>query len=205
MINFISDMIEKVGYLGIAALMFIETLFPPIPSELIMPFAGYTALIGKLSLVGVIIAGVIGSLLGSLVLYALSVLIDNGKIESWLERHGSKLGLRLEKYFASRDWFDRNSRSSVFLGRLIPGLRSVVSIPAGMRRMHLGRFIFYSGLGTALWTTGLAVAGYLLGNQFGKVEQVIGKYGLVITVLIAGIVIWLMFFRRNKKAKSNHS
>lgn len=198
MIDFISDIIENVGYLGIAVLMFIETLFPPIPSELIMPFAGYTALLGKLSLLGVITAGVIGSLLGSLILYALSVLIDNGKIEGWLERHGSKLGLKLEKYFASRDWFDRNSRSAVFLGRLIPGLRSIVSIPAGMRRMHLGRFIFYSGLGTALWTTGLAVAGYLLGTQFGKAEQVVGKYGMVMTTLIAGTVIWLMLFRRRK-------
>ena len=200
MINFISEMVEKVGYLGIAFLMFLETLFPPIPSELIMPFAGYSASVGRLSLVGVILAGVVGSMLGTVALYALSFLIDNGKIEGWLERHGSKLGLRLEKYFASRDWFDRNSRSAIFFGRLVPGLRSIVSIPAGMRRMHLGRFIFYSGLGTALWTTGLSVAGYLLGTQFGRVEQVVGKYGLVMAAVIGVVIVWFIFIKKNKKS-----
>ena len=196
MITFISDIIAQAGYFGIAILMFVETLFPPIPSELIMPFAGYTASMGKLSLVGVLIAGFAGSLAGTLLLYGASLLIDNTKIEDWLERHGSKIGLRMEKYLTSREWFERNNKAAIFFGRLIPGVRSIISIPAGMGRMHPVKFIFYSGLGTALWTSTLTIAGFLLGSQYEKVAGFSKTYGLIAFTLLLILLIWQFKFKR---------
>ena len=158
--------------MGIVALMFIENVFPPIPSELIMPLAGYVSAQGKLSLVGVIVAGTAGTVLGALPLYYLGRFIDPERLKSFADRHGRWLAVSKDDLAKAERWFKRYGGTAVFLCRLVPGLRSLISIPAGIYRMELSRFLLYTSAGAVIWTTFLAYLGFLLGNNFTEV----GKY-----------------------------
>ncbi len=185
------SLIGSAGYFGIVFLMFVENVFPPIPSEFIMPLAGFMAGEDKFSLIGVIIAGTLGSVLGALPLYYLGAKLGEEKLKKFAARHGRWLTLTPEDIDRADDWFDRHGAKAVLFCRLVPGIRSFVSIPAGFNRMNLASFLFFTFLGSAVWTSFLAYAGYFLGTNFRQ----IGEYLDVATYIVFGLVIALYLWR----------
>lgn len=188
----------SLGYPGVALLMFLENIFPPIPSELIMPLAGFTAGTGQLSFVGVVLAGALGSLLGQLPLYYLGRWVGEEKLVAWADRYGKWLTVSGAEVRRADDWFDRHGHKAVFLARLVPGLRSLISVPAGLSEMNLGTFLLYSAFGTTLWVVLLAALGGLLGQNYNLVDTYLGPVALVVLGgLIIFAVVWIV--RRHNK------
>ena len=175
---------EKLGTLGIALLMFAENVFPPIPSELIMPLAGFSAARGERNLLMVIIAGSIGSLLGALLWYYIGQKIGAERAERWAEKHGHWLTLSPKEVEQSCAWFNRHGGKAVFIGRLMPAVRTLISVPAGIAGMPLGSFLVYSTAGTIIWTALLAMAGYFLESQYDKVAHWMNPISNVVIGLI---------------------
>ena len=183
------------GYLGIAALMFLENLFPPIPSELIMPSAGYSAGQGRLSLFGVILSGTAGSVAGAMFWYYVGKIIGADRLKAWAGRHGRWLTLKPRDVDRVDRWFDTHAGKAVFLGRFVPAIRTLISVPAGVFGMALPRFLLFSTLGTALWTALLATAGYLLEGQHEQVAAYLNPLtnivlGLIVAVYLYRVVTW---------------
>jgi len=190
MFDWMIQMLERSGYLGVAVLMFLENLFPPIPSELIMPSAGYQAAQGQLSLIGVVIAGTAGSLLGALFWYAVGRFAGEDRVKHWARRHGRWLTVTPAGIDKADDWFDRHNAWAVSLGRLVPAIRTLVSIPAGLFEMRPGPFLFFSALGTTAWSTALATAGYLLGSNYHAVAAYLNPIANVVIGAIAVIYLY---------------
>jgi membrane protein DedA with SNARE-associated domain len=183
------NLVTSTSYAGIVFLMFIENVFPPIPSELIMPLAGYIAAQGKISLAWVIAAGTAGSVLGALPLYYLGRKLGQERLKALADRHGRWLTVSRRDLERGARWFERFGGAAVFLCRLVPGVRSLISIPAGMARMSLWRFLVYTTAGTALWAGLLAYVGYFLGRNFAAVSEWLDPIAwLVFGMLLAGYV-----------------
>ncbi|MCY7375798.1 MAG: DedA family protein [Pyrinomonadaceae bacterium] len=191
MTDWIMNLIAATGYFGIVALMFIENIFPPIPSEFIMPLAGFMVTQDKFSLFGVIIAGTSGSIVGALPLYYLGAKVGEERLKKFAERHGRWLTLAPGDIERANGWFERHGAKAVFLCRLVPGIRSLISIPAGFNRMNLGSFLLFTTIGSGVWTSFLAYAGYFLGTNFREV----GEYLDVATYLVFGTIIVLYLWR----------
>ena len=181
------------GYPGIALLMFIENVFPPLPSELIMPLAGFAAAEGDLSLVGVIVAGSLGALLGQLPFYLLGRWLGEETLVSWADRYGRFLLLSGRDLERADRWFDRYGVQAVFFGRLVPGLRSLIPVPAGLSGMPVLRFLLYSLFGTVVWTLLLALLGFVLRQNYALVGRYLGSLPLVVIGAIAVVALgWLV-------------
>jgi membrane protein DedA with SNARE-associated domain len=172
------------GYGAIFAAMFLENLFPPIPSELIMPLGGFYVQQQKLALVPVVLAGLLGTVLGALPWYGIGRLVNEERIEHWLERHGRWIGISPQELHRSREWFNRHGTALVFWGRLVPGIRTLISIPAGIEMMPLGPFLIWTTAGSLIWTLFLTVAGMALGEGYSKVELWIEPVARVVKVLL---------------------
>lgn len=198
----ILHIMSELGYVGIVFLMFLENVFPPIPSELIMPAAGFAAARGELSIVGVIIAGGVGSVLGAVALYAVGRQMNEQRLIALTERYGKWLLLSPADIRKADDWFDRHGRKIVFFGRLIPGIRSLLSIPAGMSGMPFGQFLLYTSLGTTLWSGLLALAGYQLGNHYEVVETWLAPIGQLVLVLLLLLVAKWIWQRLQQRRSS---
>jgi len=198
MLTWIQQTMTSLGYVGVAFLMFVENVFPPIPSELIMPLAGFTAARGELSFVGVVVAGALGSLLGQLPLYYLGRLVGEETLIAWADRYGKWLTVSGRDVKRADDWFDRHGHKAVFLARLVPGLRSLISIPAGLSEMPLPTFLLYSALGTGLWALLLAALGGVLGEQYHLVDAYLGPVAfIVLGALLVAVAVWIL--RRRAK------
>lgn len=200
MSNFITSIIETLGYFGITLLMYVEMVIPVIPSEIIMPFAGFTASSGSLSLVGVVVAGSTGSILGALTLYGLARLIKNESIYEFVRRHGAWTGLTPENVKRAEKVFAKHDKAAVLFGRLIPGVRSVVSLPAGIEKMRVSTFAIFSLIGVTMWTALLAYLGFALGNNYEQVSHFIGSISnIVIAGIILAVVITIIWKRRKSR------
>jgi membrane protein DedA with SNARE-associated domain len=184
------SLIEQTGYVGIFLLMFLETIFPPIPSEVIMPIAGVQAAQGQLSLWAVIASGTAGAMLGNLFWYALARVIGLRRFKPFIERHGRWLTMDWDDVEKSERLFGRFGAGIVSLGRLLPTIRSVISIPAGLLNMRLRSFLIWSTLGTAVWMAVLATAGWGLGKAFHDIEKVLGPLSTAVIVLIVLAYLW---------------
>ena len=201
MLDWISNLINHAGYLGIAALMLAENVFPPIPSEVIMPLAGYNAAQGTLSLLGAIVSGSIGSLAGAFFWFLLGYWLGCQKLKTFALRHGRWLTLTPRDIDRADRWFDRHGGKAVFIGRMVPAVRTLISVPAGVARMELARFTLFSALGTAVWTAILALAGYFLGAGYQRVNGIVAPLANVIMVtLVAGYLYRVATFRRRVRA-----
>jgi membrane protein DedA with SNARE-associated domain len=186
MASWVMSVLAWTGYSGLVFLMFAENVFPPIPSELIVPFAGYMASAGKFSLVGVIAAGTIGSVLGALPLYYSGRKLGYDRTRELARHHGRWLTLSERDIERAKQWFDRHGGVAVFICRMIPGIRSLISIPAGIGSMHVGRFIAFTTAGAAIWTALLATLGFELGKRFHKIEEYLDPVSwLVLAVIVA--------------------
>lgn len=198
MLDWVTNIISSFGYLGIGFLMFLENVFPPIPSELIMPLAGFTVTQGQLNLQFVILAGTLGSVFGALPWYYLGKVVGEQRLRKWIDKHGKWLTLSGKDIDKSKRWLDKYGKATVFFGRLIPGIRTYISVPAGLDKMPLVPFLLYSFAGSLIWTAILTYAGYLLGDNFKLVEKYIKPISVII---IATIVIYLIisFIRRKNR------
>lgn len=188
----IEQIITGIGYPGITVVMFTENVFPPIPSELVMPFAGFLAARGEFTFVGVVVAGVIGSVLGALVLYYIGVWADELLIRNFIRRYGRWFLLSENDLNRALSFFGKYGEAVVFFGRLIPIIRSIISIPAGMNRMPLPKFLFFTALGTTIWTGVLAYAGVFLGENWEAVLDIVDQYqDITLVVLVILVVIFV--------------
>ena len=191
----VQDVIEKFGYLGVALLVVIENVFPPIPSEIVLPFAGFVAqqsssTVGT-SVVGMIIAATIGSVVGALILYAISAAIGPNRLRAFISRFGRWFGVKPTDLARAEEWFDRRTVVAVLVGRCVPLIRSIVSIPAGFRRMKITPFVIYTFVGSLIWNTLLIGAGAVLGDQWDRVGKYVGVFQWV--VILAIIVLLARF------------
>ncbi len=191
MIDLITDIIETLGYLGVAVLVAVENVFPPIPSEVVLPLAGFVAGRGDASLVGMILAATIGSVVGAWALYGVSAAIGPVRLHGFVVRHGRWFGLKEHDLRRAEAWFDRRSDAAVLIGRCVPLIRSIVSIPAGFRRMAFGRFTVLSGIGSLVWNSALIGAGAVLGERWEKVGDAVGllQGAVVIGAVVAVLVV----------------
>ena len=196
--DIVPKLIEQFGYLGVALLMFLETVFPPIPSEVIMPLAGVAAAQGTMSLAGVVASGTAGAMFGNLFWYAVARVIGLRRFRPFIEKHGRWLTLDWSDIEKSEKLFGRFGSAIVGLGRLLPTIRSVVSIPAGLLHMRLRSFLVWSTIGTAAWSSALAVTGYVLGTHFDNINKVLGPLSTGIIVLIILAYIWRQLTWRNR-------
>lgn len=185
LVGWIADVIAALGSVGVGMLTLAEVFFPPIPSELVLPMAGFLAGRGRLSLVAAVIASTIGSTAGALALYWLARAWGVDRVAALLRR----LPLMEEEDLdRARDWFDRHDRSAVFIGRLVPGVRSLISLPAGFQKMPLGMFLTLTTVGSAIWNTALVAGGYLLGSQW----QSIGRYSDWLNLGVIAVLVLLL-------------
>lgn len=190
MTDWVIELIQRAGYIGVGFLMFLETVFPPIPSEVIMPIAGYSAVNGDMTLGGVIVSGTAGAMFGNFFWYLVARVIGIDRFRPFIEKHGRWLTLDWYDVVKAERLFGRFGSVIVGVGRLLPTIRSVVSIPAGLLKMRLKSFLFWSSVGTAGWSSALAVAGYLLGRQFGEIESILGPLSSGIVALIVLAYVW---------------
>lgn len=180
--NWVVDVVRGMGPLGVALLMFLENLFPPLPSEVIMPLAGYLSARGEAPFWAMAVAGTLGSLAGAGFWYGVGRAVSHDRLCAWVDRHGTWLAMTPDDVERSTNWFARHGRTSVFFGRLVPLVRTLISVPAGFSRMPLTQFLALSALGSGLWTFALAYAGLLLGSRFQEVERWMGPVSSAIVV-----------------------
>ena len=197
--------IRALGYPGLALMMFIESVFPPLPSEVILPFAGFLAGRGELNLAAVVAAATAGSLAGALALYGLGRWAEDHVLLGLVRRHGRLVMLNEQDWLRALRAFDRFGGQIVFFGRLVPVIRSLVSIPAGMDHLPLGKFLAYTTLGSSLWNLALAAAGLALGQRWEQVIDWVHEYEVVFFGLAAAGTLALAgraWLRRGQKSSS---
>ena len=200
MFNSFVDIVSQGGYLGVFLLMLAENVFPPIPSELIMPLAGFVSARGDLNIVLVILVGTAGSVVGALPWYYAGALFGRDRLKRMANRYGRWLTVSSVDIDVASLWFARHGAAAVFFGRLIPAIRTLISVPAGIVNMPLLPFLAYSTIGSLIWTALLAVTGYLLQSQYELVEQYVDPISK--SVLIAVIAIYVYRFIRFKPQQS---
>ncbi|SFE84610.1 membrane protein DedA, SNARE-associated domain [Sulfitobacter brevis] len=199
MFDWLAGIVEQGGYVAIAFLMLLENVFPPIPSELIMPLGGYLAQQGTLNPVLVVIAGSIGSLAGTTLWYYGARKLNRDRVYALIDRHGWWLTVTREGMEKAEERFKRHQGAAVFWGRMLPAIRTLISVPAGFARMSLWRFLALSMAGTIIWVSLLTAAGYLLGTQYDKVS---GWINPVTNVLFGALaVLYVVRLLRGKGRK----
>lgn len=194
--DWVVRVVEDLGYLGVALLVALENLFPPIPSEVVLPFAGFVARDGNATLGGMIAAATAGSLAGAWILYGFSAAIGPLRIHTWVVRYGAWFRVSPQDLRNAEDWFDRRAPFAVSIGRCVPLIRSIVSIPAGFRRMPLIPFTLYTLVGSAVWNTALIGAGYVLRDNWDRVEPVLSIVQYLVIAVIALFIarfVWKRF------------
>ena len=189
----VQDVIERLGAIGVALLVILENVFPPIPSEIVLPFAGFVAQRGDGSVVVMIVAATVGAVVGALMLYYVAASIGPARLSAFITRFGRWFGVKPADLARAEQWFDRHAVTAVLLGRCVPLIRSVVSVPAGFRRMSLVPFIVYTALGSAVWNTALIGAGAALGNQWENVEPYVAILQWLVLAAIALFLTWFVY------------
>ncbi|WP_421121044.1 DedA family protein [Aquihabitans daechungensis] len=189
--DWIISVIDAIGYLGVALLVALENVFPPIPSEVVLPAAGLAASRGEATLVGMILAATVGSLVGAWALYLIAAAIGEARLYALIARYGRWLGVKPRDLERADAWFDGHSTLAVLICRCVPLIRSLVSIPAGFRRMSPLRFTLYTLIGSLVWNSVLIGAGYKLGDNWEQVAEWVGTFQyLVIAVILLALAWW---------------
>ena len=178
------ELVDAWGYLGVAIAMFLENVFPPIPSEIVLPFAGFVAQRGDASVWGMLVAATIGSVVGAWILYGVSALIGPERLRVFIVRYGKWFQVKESDLHRAERWFDERATTAVLIGRCVPIIRSIVSIPAGFRRMKIVPFTILTAIGSFAWNLGLIGAGAILGDQWDRVESYVGVFQWIVVLAI---------------------
>ena len=198
MLEWIANTVNSWGYIGIALLMLLENIFPPIPSELIMPLAGFVVAQGKLKFSYVVVAGVVGSILGALPWYYLGKFWGLERIERLADRYSKWLSVSSKDIRKAKQWFERRGKQAACLSRVVPGVRTYISVPAGISKMPLIPFLLYSTIGTAAWVILLTYAGYILGDSYALVKQFLKPIATIVAAsLIFAVILWIIQRKSN--------
>ncbi len=196
--------IEQYGYFGIFFIMALENLFPPIPSEVVLPFSGFVTTTTDLHVIGVILASTAGSVFGAIVLYGVGLLLDVENLERIIDRWGRIIRLKKKDVHRADQWFDRYGKWTVFFGRMMPFLRSVISIPAGMSNMPFLFFIVLTTLGTIIWNILLVSIGAALGENWTEIIQYVKLYSKTIYIILGIVamllIVWYTLYKKRKKS-----
>lgn len=201
--DIIIGIMNQFGYFGIAFLIALENIFPPIPSEVILTFGGFMTTKSSLTVWGVILSATIGSILGAAVLYSIGRWLSPERLERWLEgRLGRILRLKKEDVQKADKWFSQRGKRTVFFCRFVPIVRSLISIPAGISRMNMGIFLLLTALGTALWNIVLVYLGVLFGASWETVAGYLNTYSTISAVILAVLVALLAYLYYNRRIKN---
>ncbi|WP_237208494.1 DedA family protein [Rothia nasimurium] len=199
-IDWVISIMEAIGSPGVGLAVFLENVFPPIPSEVILPLAGFTASQGSMNVIAAFIWATVGSLAGAYFLYYLGAAVGADrlrKVAAWMWL------VKVEDVDAALAWFDKYGKASILIGRVIPGIRSLISIPAGIDRMNPVSFGLYTLLGSSIWNALLIYCGWVLGENWHAVEGVIDQYSKVVYVIVAlalvAVFVWLLRRARQEK------
>jgi membrane protein DedA with SNARE-associated domain len=203
--TWVQDVINQFGYFGVALLVIIENVFPPIPSEIVLPFAGFVAQQGSgaaqsdTSVIGMMIAATVGSVVGALILYFVSAAIGPERLRAFVGKFGKWFGVKPADLVRAEAWFDRRSSLAVLVGRCVPLIRSIVSIPAGFRRMKLSSFVVLTAIGSAVWNIALIGAGAVLKDQWDRVGDYVGVFQWVVVLAIVVFVVRFVISRVKRR------
>jgi membrane protein DedA with SNARE-associated domain len=202
MVEWITTTMSSLGYLGIGLLMFAENLFPPIPSELIMPLAGFTVAKGEMNFVFAVLAGVLGTVLGALPWYYAGKIVSEERLRALADKYGKWMALSGKDIDKADRWFDRHGNQAVFFCRLVPGVRTLISLPAGISGMPLAPFLLYSTLGTTLWVGLLTYLGFVLGHNYDLVDEYLGPVSkIVLGLLVVAFIAWVVLKKQKSKRR----
>ncbi|WP_374470408.1 DedA family protein [Phenylobacterium sp.] len=190
MFDWVVAIVVGAGLVGVALLMFGENIVPPIPSEVVMPLAGFAAAQGHLSFPGVVAAGTLGAVAGAYAWYVVGRRISQARLRAFVQRHGRWLTVDVEDLERSERFFQRRGGWAVFAGRLAPGVRTFISVPAGLLDMPKAPFLAWTTAGTALWCLLLASAGYLLADQYHRVERFLDPVSWAVLAAVVGLYLW---------------
>ena len=210
-INSIPEYIAKaveansiIAYIAICFAMFLENIIPPIPSEIIMPLGGFFVYQQKLNFYILVFWGLLGTIIGSLPWYYLGKSVNERRLSNFLDKKGKYLGITSEDLAKSKRWFDKYGASLVFWGRLVPGIRTLISVPAGMELMPIKKFLVWTTLGSLIWVTLLTYAGYIFGENYRMIDMYLAqiKYFvkpiLILILLYFFIKFFMRFYNRKK-------
>lgn len=199
----VTNFIDTIGYAGIFLAMFIEGILTPIPSEIIVPFAGYLAESGRFNLILVILVASVGATVGAIVAYYLAKWLGRAVIL----RYGKYIGLNDKSLDKANAWFEKYGSYGVLIGHALPGIRSIISFPAGLANMDLKKFITFTFIGAMIWNTVLGSAGYILGENYGQIEELFEAAHIDVIILGALVAILAIYFiyKHYKKVKSDVS
>lgn len=198
MSDWIGWVIEHFGYLGVTLLTFAETIFPPLPSEVIIPLAGFEAQRAAMNLPGVILAGTAGTMIGNWIWYCLARRLGLLRFKPLVDRYGRWLTTEWADIERGERYFARHGTFFVFVARILPVIRTIISVPAGFSKMPVGSYLFWSTLGTAIWTGALAYSGWALGLRFKEVEHVIAPISMAIVVPFIVWYLWRLLHQRRR-------
>ena len=194
-LNWLIDTVGSIGYPGIVFLMFIESTFIPLPSELVIPPAGYLILQQKMSWTGVIVSGTVGSLMGALFNYAIAIYLGR----PFILKYGKYLGISQGHFIKGETFFLKHGNISTFIGRLILGIRHYISFPAGLCKMNLMKFCFYTAFGAGIWVGVLAYIGYFVGNNKERIVEVSKQWSIYIIIACAALLVVYIFWHKKKE------
>lgn len=198
--DLIIQLMDKFGYIGIMLLIAIENIFPPIPSEVVLTFGGFMTTYSKLTIIGVIIFSTVGAILGAIVLYYIGRILNKERLMRIVSgKIGKILFLKVDDIEKADRWFATKGDKVVFFGRCVPIIRSLISIPAGMSGMPLGRFLILTTIGSAIWNTILVIIGSVVGESWEKIVAIVNEYAFVtLFVLVIVFVIGVIYFYRKR-------
>lgn len=186
----IINFIQSTGYWGVFLLMTLESALIPIPSEITMPFAGFLVSTGKLSMIGIILAGAIGNLIGSLIAYGLGYFLEETIIVSLIEKYGKFILVTKHEYDRAIHWFNKYGGKIAFFSRLFPAVRTFISLPAGLSEMNIWKFSIYTFLGSLMWSAFLAYIGFYLGENWHSIEVYYRKFEFALAGIFIVLVVW---------------
>ncbi len=191
--SWVTDVVETLGYVGLFLMIALENVFPPIPSELVLPLAGFLTGQGRMWFPGAVVAATLGSILGALVLYYVGYYFGERRVRGIVSRYGKVLMVSEDDIDKANDWFDNHDRAAVFTGRLFPVVRSLISIPAGIRHMPMAKFLLYTAAGSAIWNTVLIGLGWILGDNWNVVEEYVGYFQYVVLAVVLAGIGWFIY------------
>ncbi|WP_087972642.1 DedA family protein [Oceanobacillus rekensis] len=198
--NWVTDIMEQFGYLGVFLMMALENVFPPIPSEIVLPFGGFLTTYTELTVIGVLIAATLGSVIGAMILYCIGLLLDVERLEKIVDRWGHILRIKKEDIHKADVWFDKYGYWTVLFCRMIPLIRSLISIPAGMSNMKFSLFLLFTTIGTLAWNIILITLGVVLGENWQDILGFMDVYSSIIYLLIIlGFLVCIIWFIKRKR------